>query len=615
MPTANLITLFESLLYEYKALIVLDDCHRCKEKKIISFLTQIAAGSSGRLIMMGWYSPLPFTPAVERDVCFLPVKGLEPGALGELYLKVHSKLPDKRLLTELANEYDSLPIYAVIAKPSHTITQSQLPKLHGLCDYLMEGLSDHERRMIDVFSVLQGTARIFQIANLSEGNPIQPLIDKRIVVPERKGYRIHDSFRKVFSERLWAVGLDSESVLLLKRESKNSCEILISLIMYFVHRKEFLEALDLIHDRYRNLIDQGFELQLLQAINDIVPYISDISGLIRIKALVLERMGQYQIARDLLSIYGGNLDSDDIHFSEWEYARYRLDYFGENFSEVGLSIAERLESILGYDIENRIQILFILGRIHYVQGRLDDATAVYFYALQYSIGVDRELTRKAIHRIAMIAEIKGYDREALTVFQALLDSTHSLKRKSFIWYRIGKCHYKFGALLEARNSCHESRLIKESIGHQRGLIFCHKLSSKISLKNGDVEHAVGEAEAGCELARTLNLKKELVSCGLALMAAVQERGLTDSGKYDSFKCELILYAEELGLTMRAKQLKALDIEGSISEAVSDQQITKIGSMTQSAEYLKKQLNPYFASILESFLSNGEFSPEIYISLV
>jgi tetratricopeptide (TPR) repeat protein len=615
MPTASLITLFESLLYEHKALVILDDCHRCKEKKIISFLTQVAAGSSGRLIMMGWYSPLPFTPPIERDVCFLPVKGLEPDALGELYLKVHSKPPDKQLLTELANEYDSLPIYAVIAKPSHTTSQSQLPKLHGLCDYLMEDLSDHERKMIDIFSVLQGIARTFQIANLSKGNPIQSLIDKRIVVAERKGYRIHDSFRRVFSERLLEVGLDSESLLVLKRESKNSCEILISLIMYFVHRKEFLEALDLIDNEYRNLIDHGFELQLLQAINDIVPYINDISGLIRIKALVLERMGQYQTARDLLSIYGGNLDPDNIHFAEWEYARYRLDYFGENISKVGFSISERLKTILGYDTVNRIQILFILGRIYYVQGRLDDAAAVYFYALQFSIGVDRELTRKAVHRIAMIAEIKGYDREALTVFQALLNSTHSLKRKSFIWYRIGKCHYKLGELSEARNACDESRLIKESIGHQRGLIFCHKLSSKISLKQGDFDHAVGEAEAGCELARTLHLKKELVSCGLALMATMRQKGISDREKYDSFKCELIAYAEELGLTMRVKQLKALNVESSISEAVNGQKITKTGSMTQSAEYLKRQLNPYFVSILESFVSSGEFFPEKYISLV
>ena len=169
------------------------------------------------------------------------------------------------------------------------------------------------------------------------------------------------------------------------------------------------------------------------------------------------------------------------------YVQLRCFYFRNLYDELLSSISKNRAYIFEQmEIELRIQILLLMGRVFYIRGDLETSLIIYLLSYQFAISDNKtSLAIKAIHRIAMIELCKGLYSESKNTFLKLtkLDVQITPKRKSFAYYRIAKCCFALDELEDSIDYSKKSISIKESYNDKRGILFSYKMLSKVYFKN------------------------------------------------------------------------------------------------------------------------------------
>lgn len=258
-------------------------------------------------------------------------------------------------------------------------------------------------------------------------------------------------------------------------------------------------------------------LEYYQLVEKELPLDYDKRKIMLKKVVLLERCEQYDLCQFYIDILKDSVNTQE----DWEklfYSKLRCYYFTNMYDELLETADFYITKIKDSSSERTvIQTLLIIGRIYYIRGLFRQA--LYFYLLAYEQANqinERRLIVKIIHRIAMVEMKIGYVKEAYFTFQFLLslDSLITLKRKSYIYYRIAECEYKLNDCSMAIKNNQESLHIKESINHKRGLIFSHRLSAKIALKEDNYVKAYLEIENALNISKDLQLHKEELACAL-----------------------------------------------------------------------------------------------------
>ena len=116
----------------------------------------------------------------------------------------------------------------------------------------------------------------------------------------------------------------------------------------------------LLHDDYAKYL-----LSLIQAIEKATGQRNQIS-LISKKIIILERCNEYDLCKNLLAVFENYIDVDSKEYETIFYIKLRCMYFDDLYDDILPLCNNQSQRILKFSSDVRIQILFMVGRVHYV---------------------------------------------------------------------------------------------------------------------------------------------------------------------------------------------------------------------------------------------------------
>lgn len=507
------------LLTKYKFIIIIDDIHKCSMDNIElrDFFISVITKKVTIIFFAGWFNIFDLTPIVEKNIRNITLDGLESKDINEIIIHNTGK-GNFSVAQKIVNDYNGLPGFAAIVDSNTHAKDFESDKtfLYSIIDYLNE--KEKELIFAFVYTTVPLPDNLFSSVNYYDA--FRSLLKRKLVLKQENGYIIHDKYRSILLTYPLDNDLQNIVINTLEIFSHSNLNIILNIVKLYYQQKQFDKALIKLNENFDELLHKIPPIDILeyyQLVEKELPLDYDKKKIMLKKVVLLERCEQYDLCQFYIDILKDSVNTQE----DWEklfYSKLRCDYFTNMYDEL-------LETADFYHIKVKelsskrtvIQTLLIIGRIYYIRGLFKQA--LYFYLLAYEqafIINDKILIVKIIHRIAMVEMKLGYVREAYFTFRVLLslDSLITLKRKSYIYYRIAECEYKFNEYCKAIKNNQESLHIKESINHKRGLIFSHRLSAKIALKEDNYVKADLEIENALNISRDLHLHKEELACAL-----------------------------------------------------------------------------------------------------
>ena len=519
--TNQLLLKVKSLLLKYKPTIFIDDAHNCKRDNdvLIALFVQTISEKICTIYFLGWFNIFPLNFDIKSKIKFIPIRGLEKRYIYELISKISVIDPSQIVMDLLSNKFKGLPFYAIhsdkISKDINYIRE--LPKPELFFRKILQNLSQDEIDIINALSISRLPLRIAIFRRYGLISQLETLCDKKIIHIAGSMCVLHDTIRVTAINNFRSISINKCVSNILKFASQEESATLIDLILAYINIKQFDNALILLNENFYRLVDDGYDLFLIKIVQNLIEANVDFVELTIKKVILYERVGEYENALFFIDLLDSNISTRKEFYQTWIYIKNRCLYFKCEFDTV-------IENILMYVRENilldpviKLQMLFVLGRICYIRGYLRESLILYVQLFNESISTKSQLAIKAIHRIAMIECALGFHQDALNSFMHLikLKSFTSVKRKSFIYYRIAKCYFSLGQTDEAKKYNEKSLEIKKSFNHTRGIIFSYKLKARI-LKEKDLYEALFWSEKAYKLSHEINIDKEKVGTGILL---------------------------------------------------------------------------------------------------
>ena len=518
--TPKLINYIENAFKKYNPIVVVDDIHHCQEDngELKQFLELIVTNKLCRIYFVGQSNALCHSLISKGSLEVISVGAMEVKYL-EAILRhcTGSDCPD--IAEMIYEKLGGLPGYAVTYRNDFPegVLQTKETLLEKMLDLLDD---DKERTVLFALSIasIPLTKQPFDKLGLATG--LKRLRQRNLIEKKAETYTVFSNYKDFFADYELDVSTRRIVIEILANAAEQWPELFIDIIKLYIKYEDYAEAAHLFDDIFFVLLHHDLMNHLLGIIQAFEDKGKRSTGLHIKKAILHERLGDYETCQVILESIEDSVEGGSIEFEEIFYIKLRCMYFHDQYDDILKLCNERRAYITGFSVSNQVQIFFIVGRVYYIQGNSKEALRFYLLCFQISASVEEDdlvpLQVKAIHRLSMVEYRLGYKQETLSAFETILkhDKEITGKRKSFILYRIAKCYLAFGEYERARQYCEESNEIKESFGDSRGLAFGNKLLARIFLEMEDVSSALTHIDDAIKFARKTEIIKEEIATSI-----------------------------------------------------------------------------------------------------
>ena len=624
----ELITILCSLLNQFQPVIIIDDIHKCSFENIIlrNTFEIIISKKLCRIYFMGWFNIFPVTINIKNNLKVLILEGLQENDLDSIIIH-HLGESKKNIAAIIKNSYHGLPGYAVLVDNQTTPNslESNDTFLHGFIDRL----NQEEKKVLFILTYASIPIEKKYFLKLNLVKSLSQLVEKRLVENRGNDYNIHDKYRPFF--RNYSLNnQDFEEVInALVVISETKTDIILDVIDIYNKHQLLEQAYFFLKESFSRLLHHQLIKRTLKLVQNIEESLIDNRYLIelcKMKIILLERLAQYNLCIQYLTIIEKEVKFCSSHWEEIYYIQLRCFYFKNSYDKLLCSVFNNWIYIFTKMQANlRIQVLLLMGRVYYIRGDLQTSLMIYLLSYQFAVfNNNTSLALKAIHRIAMIEYCKGLYSESKNTFLKLteLDELITPKRKSFAYYRIAKCCFALDEFNESIDYSQKSISIKESYNDKRGLLFSYKMLAKVYFKKNEFVEALFYINRARNIAQELNLTKEKASVNLILVENIlkykieyKENNIEEL-LYDSLKIavdEKLLY--RINTIARLSNEKYFDLyQQAIEQYQSVKQLLERDAKKQQEqciEYLSKQMEELF----ERFYNKNEaITPNLLINI-
>lgn len=516
-----------SMLKKHAPILFFDDVHNCQNENISmhTLFEKLIKNQASRMYFSGWFNIFNLAPIERKYIDIIILEGLKKDDL-DLIIQHCSGERNSAMAELIEQKYYGLPGYAVLTNKDMSVE-----KINASDDFLahfLALLSPKEKILLFTLSLLSTDVSGDFLRKQGFTMQLVSLENKRIIVSRKCRYAVHDKYRTFFLRCTIDNSLISKVVFLIEKYAAFEPAAFLDLINYRITEKNYISAWDILSNNFQLLISCQFFKQLLKQLQEIELNAQgqiNINEIVLKKIVLLERLGEYNICLQYISLLG---DRSIFNFIDQEtifYIQLRCLYFTNQYDKILELYKDNYSTVEDYtDRELYIQILLIIGRVFYIRGSSKGALIYYLLAYQHARMLNkRELEVKAIHRIAMIERRWGLAADSRKTFQELLklDALITPKRRSYILFRIAKCYYNEGNLEEAEEYNKRSIKIKESYNDTRGLLFSDILNAMICYKKKSYLDAYFNSSTACERADGLDLHKEWLCATLVQFRTIQ----------------------------------------------------------------------------------------------
>lgn len=614
----ELITILTSLLNQFHPIIIIDNIHKCSFENTIlkNTFEAIISARICRIYFIGWFNIFSKTINIKNNLKILVLEGLQESDLDSIIIH-HIGRSRKEIATLIKNQYNGLPGYAILVddQTNQNSFESNDTFLHGFIDRLRPD----EKKVLFILTYvsLPIEKKYFSKLNLLES--LLQLVEKRLVENRGHNYNVHDKYKPFFKNYTLNNKEFQEIMNAIIIISETEIELVLDIIGIYSEHKLLEKAYNFLEESFSRLLHHQLikkTLKLVQSIEEISIDNKYLIELCKMKIILLERLSQYNLCIQYLTMIEKDIE---ICSSQWEkiyYVQLRCFYFRNLYDELLHSVSKNRKYIFEQmEKDLYIQILLLIGRVYYIRGDLETSLMIYLLSYQFAISDNKTtLALKAIHRIAMIEWCKGLYFESKSTFLKLtkLDVQITPKRKSFAYYRIAKCCFALEELDESIDYSQKSISIKESYNDKRGILFSYKMLAKIHFKKQEFVEALFYINQAQNIAKELELTKEVVAVNLTLVENILKYDIT----YEENNIEELLY-DSLNIATNEKLLFRIDTivrlsEGNYSDlhnkAKEQYKLTKQlleHSAKEQQEMHSKYLSKHIQNLFEQLHNNNK----------
>lgn len=127
-------------------------------------------------------------------------------------------------------------------------------------------------------------------------------------------------------------------------------------------------------------------LKLVQQMEEISTDNEYLIELCKMKIILLERLSQYDLCVQYLTIIEKDIDFCSLQWESIYYVQLRCFYFCDLYDKLLLSFYDNRKYIFEQMKEElRIQILLLIGRVYYIRGDLETSLTIYLLSYQFAI--------------------------------------------------------------------------------------------------------------------------------------------------------------------------------------------------------------------------------------
>lgn len=549
---AQLASLANTAPFKKRPILFFDDFHKCSSEKLFPFLSLLMESGKFDVVFIGWFDAFPHGTA-RHDVCFVHVEGLPKRHVCAMAEHVLGHEPPEDLVRILHEECQGMPYFITLSNEMKALLP-RVETINGTDDILgniFGSLVQGERVVVRALSASQVPLSAGAFRRFKYLKHLNSLVRKKLVNDIGGLYKVHDTLKHFVQRGSSVGGVCPDAYRILLHEAIRAPSINIDLIRIHLGNFEYKDALALFNQSYLTLMDQGYDLTLLDLITNLLGKTDDIKGLSWKKALLLERAGQYRLASATMALLTDTRELVEGANYDILYTRARLMYFENRFDDMLTLLLDEADIFSAPKNEHVLLLIFLVARVYHVRSDFEVALHMYLYLMKRSAGCgNRMLFLKALHRIAMIELSLGFVDEAKACF-AMLDATDlTRKRQSYVYYRLAKCELKQGNYDVADELNDKSITIKTNMDHRRGLVFSWKLKANIKLAQGDTYEGLLWAEEAHALAKELSLEKEEVATGIVLCDALYELRRIDDAQLILDRISML--AQKMKLAHRVK---------------------------------------------------------------
>lgn len=508
-----------SLLKEHSIFMIIDDVHKCSfdNCELRDFFELIIEKELATIFFAGWFNIFDSKPFIQTKLKKVSLDGLEWKDLDTI-IKHNTGESKPSIAKKIADEYNGLPSFASIVH-SNTVEEdfcTDKTFLFSLVTYLSED------EKVVLFSFVHSSEPLPKLLFCIAGyeRAFDTLNQKNLIERQEQKYIIHDKYNNLLKEYPLSYSLAQKIISIFQEESKENIHAIFDIAMIDYQLKQYETAIGIINNNFSKLLHSVSAYEILnyyQLIEKAFPASYNPREVLLNKAILLERCENYELSLFYVELLKYSIAEKNNDWEKIIYLEMRCYYFRNEYDKIINLVTLYSEQLKHSSNSILAQTFLLVGRIYYIRGQTDEALFYYLLSYDYSLkSQDKILIAKTIHRIAMIELKKGYILQSKETFENLLtnDELLSLKRKSYIYYRLAECDYKLGDYEAASKNNLISLNLKQSISNKRGKIFCHRLSAKIAMKTGDYVVAEHEINLALSLAQELKIHKEEMSCAI-----------------------------------------------------------------------------------------------------
>lgn len=516
--TDSLTGILESIFKRYRPIIVVDNVHNCHENnyELNQLFELIVTRKLCRIYFIGWHNVLKRSHLADSLIEKVYVRGLEAEYLDKI-LKHYTGKSRPDIAKTISDNLYGLPGYATIYD-SRMSGESLFAKKDVLAQ-ILKLLVDTEKYVLFALSIASIPINLNVFDKLMLLESLESLHRKNLIESISDNYTVHDNYKPFFSECSLDYSTRTQVISILLEAAKDKPQFFMDVTNIYIDYNNYKMACTILNEKFYDLLHNDFARYLLFIIQKIEKEKGqrNQASLIIKKIITLERCNEYSLCKNLLDVFDGFVGAENNEYEAVFYIKLRIMYFNDSYEEI-LSLCDtHSQDILKFSPDVRIQVLFIIGRIHYIQGSLREAYILYLICFDAALICENQhLVTKALHRLSMIECSLGHVNESLYAFDSMFVNSPSLtgRRKSFILYRVAKCHYLLKDFKNAIKLCKEAIVVKESFNDTRGIIFVQKLLAKIYLKQNKIKKATKHISNANKLLKSVQILKEEVSVGL-----------------------------------------------------------------------------------------------------
>lgn len=586
--TNELITILTFLLKKFCPVIVIDNAHKCLSENTIlknTFETIISA-KINRIYFIGWFNIFPKTVNIKSNLKILVLEGLQENDL-DLIIVHHIGNSRKDIAALIKIQYNGLPGYAVLVdnQTNKANLESNDTFLHGFIDRL----KSDEKTVLFILTYVSLPIENKYFSKLNLLQSLNQLVEKRLVENRGNSYHVHEKYKPFFKN--YALNhSDFEKIMnALTIISETEIDIALDIINIYREHNFSEKAYSFLVEKFPELLhNQLFKktLKLIQDIEEILTENKLLIELCKMKVVLLERMSQYDLCIQYLKIMEKDIEFCSPQWEDIYYIQLRCFYFKNLYDKILLSVSTNREYIFEKMSKNlRIQVLLLIGRVYYIRGDLETCLLIYLLSYQFAVFYNNiSLAVKAIHKIAMVEYCQGLYLESKSTFSKLIKMEVQItpKRKSYAYYRIAKCCFELDELEESIDYSKKSLSIKESYNDRRGIMFSYKMLAKIHFKMHEFVDALFYINQAQNIAKELELTKEVVAVNLVLIKNILKYDLN----YEGIDIEKLLY-DSLNIAWNEKLLYRIDTIVRLSEGRYSDLYNRAKELYESTKQLLK----------------------------